>query len=678
MKLAIGHLFSDANIKIDEKEILKTNNKNVIKVVIKVAALEYQAVLDDVKVQIDHKKLEDWIKHSSHLPSNRKYAVEHSFLYPSTHFILVPYRNSGDLRDSYVKDPDTGFYFTENQLILMAENMFKFSEMVGNGTLDSYFVLHTKKALDALDFSTFLIFEGKSYTYKNYSKNKDIQSLPRNENSEKKRIPADELKPDSGCCAAPDVFDRIRAYYGEQVALYFRFATHMSKWTMPIGLIGVLCQAYIIQTMDFESPLLAVYAIFIIIWARLFTESWKRVELECVYRWGTDEFESKEETRFQYVKPTKITDDYVYGYDYEIDTYALLFKQTLSAFVIAFIMGCVLCTTILIYEFKSFLQVYFQKNGVPSEYSSTCASVLNTIQIAVFKFLYQIVATWLNDFENHRTVSEHEDSMITKLTIFAFFNTYISFFYIAFVAGSMAVYTDGDDDGLSNQCGKSGCMMMLAENLLIVLLLSLTSDKLLEFVVYPMLKLETLNRVFLCKCCSDEGSSDEHDVVIKNFNYPEYGFMDRLSDYSTLFTYFGYIVLFSPALPMAPFIVAVSTAFETRGDLRKLRGFRRAFSIGQDIGAWQRVFELITVAGVISNSAMVVFTLGAFQTYDFVTQMWIFISMQWLMFSLLDIGRNLITDVPYQVTIQRVRHEFYKATLHELHLNVVQSPSADA
>ena len=313
MNVAIGHLFSDANINIDEKEILKTNNKNVIKVVIKVAALEYQAVLDDLKVQIDHKKLEDWIKHSSHLPSNRKYAVEHSFLYPSTHFILVPYRNSGDLRDGYVKDPDTGFYFTENQLILMAENMFKFSEMVGNGTLDSYFVLHTKKALDALDFSTFLIFEGKSYTYKNYSKNKDIQPLPGNENSEKKRIPADELKPDSGCCAAPDVFDRIRAYYGEQVALYFRFATHMSKWTMPIGLIGVLCQAYIIQTMDFESPLLAVYAIFIIIWARLFTESWKSRARMCIPL-GTDEFKLKRKldfsTKNQGKLPTTLWNDH--------------------------------------------------------------------------------------------------------------------------------------------------------------------------------------------------------------------------------------------------------------------------------------------------------------------------------------------------------------------------------
>ena len=108
--------------------------------------MEYQAVLDDLKVQIDHKKLEDWIKHSSHLPSNRKYAVE-QFSVSKHSFYTCSVSKFGDLRDSYVKDPDTGFYFTENQLILMAENMFKFSEMVGNGTLDSYFVLPPRRRL---------------------------------------------------------------------------------------------------------------------------------------------------------------------------------------------------------------------------------------------------------------------------------------------------------------------------------------------------------------------------------------------------------------------------------------------------------------------------------------------------------------------------------------------------
>lgn len=354
-----------------------------------------------------------------------------------------------------------------------------------------------------------------------------------------------------------------------------------------------------------------------------------------------------------------------------------MFKQTFSALVIAVIMFCVVCSTVLIYQFKSFLQVEFVKVGVPSQLSATCASMLNLAQIYIFKYLYQFVSTFLNDFENHRTVTEHEDSMISKLTIFTFFNTYISFFYIAFVAGSMSVYTDGDDDAISNQCGYTGCMAMLGENLLIVLVMSLTSDKFVEFVLLPTvhtmgldnLNCESIKRILCCQCCTsgDDGKSEEGEVL-RNYRMSPYDFNQRLSDYTTLFTYFGYIVLFSPALPVAPLLVAISAAFEMRGDLAKLKKFQRTWARAEDIGAWQGCFEVITVAGVVCNSAMIVFTMRMFSTYEFVIQMWIFIGMQWVMFSLLALGANIISDVPYKVQIQRRRVEHYKFSLEKLSL----------
>ena len=46
-----------------------------------------------------------------------------------------------------------------------------------------------------------------------------------------------KTKPD-----APDAFDEIRNYYGEQIALYFRFLIHFQRWTIPMGLIGLLLQ----------------------------------------------------------------------------------------------------------------------------------------------------------------------------------------------------------------------------------------------------------------------------------------------------------------------------------------------------------------------------------------------------------------------------------------------------
>jgi len=665
--------WDDRTVLINDKTI-DCGEDVAIEVKFDIAALNLQAVRDGIKVPIDHKALEGWIEKKEGM----EFAVEKGDLYPSTHYIMVPY--APHLSNFIAKDKETKHSFAESQLIWLANSLFDFDQLKAKeknkpGTgIKSYFVMHNlfEKNRDAkLNFgSYFNVFfsESKSYSYSEFNKSKKGKG---------ERTPADELNGDE------DVFNRIRNYFGAQTALYFRFAMHMSKWTGGLGIIGALCQAYILYTLDFESPALALFAIMVIVWANLFTEHWKKNELQCTYRWGTDEFDSKEATRTEYKPPAgsaggKDKDNLIYSYDFEVDNNALMLKQTFSALVIAVIMFCVVCSTVLIYQFKSFLQVEFIEIGVPSQLSATCASLLNLVQIYIFKFLYQFVSTFLNDFENHRTVTEHEDSMISKLTIFTFFNTYISFFYIAFVAGSMSVYTDADDDAISNQCGYTGCMAMLGENLLIVLVMSLTSDKIVEFIILPTvhamgldnLNWETIKRIACCQCCAsgDSGGSKADKGVIENYRMSPYDFSQRLSDYTTLFTYFGYIVLFSTALPVAPLLVAVSAAFEIRGDLNKMKNFRRTWARAQNIGAWQGCFEVITVAGVICNSAMIVFTMRMFSAYDFVIQIWIFIGMQWVMFSLLALGANVITDVPYKVQIQRRRIEYYKSSLEKLSL----------
>merc|ERR1712070_396604 len=95
-----------------------------------------------------------------------------------------------------------------------------------------------------------------------------------------------------------------------------------------------------------------------------------------------------------------------------------IMKRTFSNIVVITLMGCVCFTTITIYSIKSYLQVSFEKLGIPSQFSATCASFMNTAQIMIFKYLYSFISKWLNDFENHKTQTEYEDSMITKLTMF--------------------------------------------------------------------------------------------------------------------------------------------------------------------------------------------------------------------------------------------------------------------
>ena len=87
----------------------------------------------------------------------------------------------------------------------------------------------------------------------------------------------------------------------------------------------------------------------------------------------------------------------------------------------------------------------------------------------------------------------------------------------------------------------------------------------------------------------------------------------------------------------------------------------------EDIGAWQGAFEVITVVGVVSNSGLIVFTMGMFSEYSFQTQMWIFIGMQWLMFTLLAAGASFVHDDPYRVVVQRRRTDYYNNTFPPLY-----------
>lgn len=66
------------------------------------------------------------------------------------------------------------------------------------------------------------------------------------------------------------------------------------------------------------------------------------------------------------------------------------------------------------------------------------ASMVNAVQIYVFNYLYGLAAEALTNRENHRTDTEHEDSLVGKFFVFQFVNSYSSFFYIAFVAEHMA------------------------------------------------------------------------------------------------------------------------------------------------------------------------------------------------------------------------------------------------
>ena len=99
--------------------------------------------------------------------------------------------------------------------------------------------------------------------------------------------------------------------------------------------------------------------------------------------------------------------------------------------------------------------------------AQTVASILNAAQIQIFNFLFQFLAAVLTNRENHRTDTQYEDAMISKLFLFQFVNSYASFFYIGFIAKYQPSQPDAQDNWVGD-CGAKNCMQPLAMNLGII------------------------------------------------------------------------------------------------------------------------------------------------------------------------------------------------------------------
>jgi anoctamin-8 len=80
-----------------------------------------------------------------------------------------------------------------------------------------------------------------------------------------------------------------------------------------------------------------------------------------------------------------------------------------------------------------------------------------------------------------------------------------------------------------------------------------------------------------------------------------------LDDYLEMFIQFGYVLLFSPAFPLAGLCALANNLFEIRVDAFKLcntvqRPFGRP---ARNIGAWQMAMEVMGIVGVMVNCALI-------------------------------------------------------------------------
>lgn len=438
------------------------------------------------------------------------------------------------------------------------------------------------------------------------------------------------------------IFD-LQNYFGEKITLFFVFIEHITKWTLIPSLLGLIFQIY-----D-TNYVLPIYGLCLCVWFVFMFEYWIRNENLMAVVWGTTDFEENEIERPEFVG--EVINSFIDGSPmtyFPVKSYRnrVLQSNIIVLFLIIIIIGVVTS----IYIFRMLIDPYL------GYYSTILASILNTIQITVFNYLYDNMAYYLSVKENHRTETAFEDSLILKSFSFQFINSYSSFYYLAFIAKYLPKPSYSDDDSIEGQCGSSSCMTSMTYNLAILFCTRIFINNFVDFFLAYYFKITKFKN-------ETEGITSISSISLPEINYYLNVFSinkENFNNYCDTAIQYGYSSLFIIALPCATLLNTISLVFKYHFTIYKYINLyqRPIITTVQDIGTWSIIFRFLVLTSIITNGGIIFFTLNTFNNVSFTTRLWLFIGFQWCLITVYFFIQFYIPDVPIEVDIQLKRAEF--------------------
>eukprot|EP01050_Picozoa_sp_SAG11_P012516 SAG11_NODE_1395_length_5038_cov_1.168050_2_plen_187_part_00 len=100
--------------------------------------------------------------------------------------------------------------------------------------------------------------------------------------------------------------------------------------------------------------------------------------------------------------------------------------------------------------------------------------------------------------------------------------------------------------------------------------------------------------------------SDISDYYERQSHFADYEQKGTFDDFNEMAIQYGYVALFSPCFPLAPFFATLNNIIEIRGDSWKLcLAYQRPiWKSREDIGSWYVVLSIIGFVGVLTNATV--------------------------------------------------------------------------
>lgn len=290
-----------------------------------------------------------------------------------------------------------------------------------------------------------------------------------------------------------------------------------------------------------------------VIWSAVFYEYWKRKEITYAVEWGQTDFEEDEVEKVTFrgiFRRSPVHD--------KSEKYFSRFRRGIRVFISILITLLLIAIDIAIIVglFRLRYYLYNQwKNYWYADYSITVVSVINAIVIFIFNYIFFYVSFVLTNFENFKTQTEFEKSIIIKNFIFQFVNCYNSLFYIAFLKRDIEGCLDYNSAGKLTLSKDYLCFNEIYVQLRSIFVLAIIKNfyEIGAPFIFGLLRSRSKQKTYKKL---EEAKEDKQKLILrieKNADKSAYGYEDldgTYYDYQEVLIQMGYILLFGLSFPL--------------------------------------------------------------------------------------------------------------------------------
>ncbi|KAG6616769.1 anoctamin-like protein [Phytophthora cinnamomi] len=259
--------------------------------------------------------------------------------------------------------------------------------------------------------------------------------------------------------ALPPLED-IHAYFGPKIAMYFAWLAFYTRMLVLPSVYGVV--VHVLGLLNL-APSCTVHCVLVAIGTSIIADMWRRRQREVEFAWGYDGVLSSlhATTRLQFRgewMQDPVTGERCFDFPHHKRLLRQLLAVPLLVSMCCLVGGYVVglhvlserlrasysdsCTRAWAREEQGTPSVgyweYVADKWVPSHDLMICGlvshgpSVINAVIIYVMDNLYQLLARKLTEFENYRTLDEHEAHLVAKRMPFHLVNSNASLWFLAF------------------------------------------------------------------------------------------------------------------------------------------------------------------------------------------------------------------------------------------------------